>query len=299
VAGRLDGLWVLPLDGTPPSKVLAVDERSYVTGVSWAPGGTQIAYTLLTFDASAGQAGSDLHVADLAGQDRVLVQRGQPGTLLGTPVWASDGVSLLYDLSHWDSTTGFMQRIERVAADGSWRVVEVENAFAPSVSADGRLLAYLRVESAGTSLWLRDLATGTDAVVIAAGAIHGTVVPALAPDGGSIVFAANGSISAQPVVPACAPPLVPPVVGPQGWLLEPRVALAHGVPKEIWQIGADGTNLRKLTSLCLDDPVVTWSPDGAWLAAYGGTGLLLVRSDGTSPIPVWTDGSYGGVDWTN
>jgi hypothetical protein len=62
-------------------------------------------------------------------------------------------------------------------------------------------------------------------------------------------------------------------------------------------VGVDGSGLTRLTRLCLDDPIAVWSPDGHWLAAYGGTGLVLVRSDGGESIPVWTEGSYGGVDW--
>lgn len=294
IAGRLDGLWILPLDGSAPIKVLGVGEREYVTGVAWSPSATEIAYTLLTFDASLGMAGSDLHLTTLDGADRLLVQRDKPGATLGAPVWAPDGGSLLFDYTSYDMTGsgGLTQRIERVALDGSWRSVEVDNAFAPTLSDDGRFLVYLRFEGVGISIRRRSLETGLESEVLPAGIIAGIYLPSLSPDGATIAFAANRGTNAAPDTGPCEF-----LDQPQGRLLDAPRARAHGLPKEVWRIGSDGQGLTRLTNYCLDDPVLAWSPDGGWLAAYGGTSLVLLRADGSSPIPVWSEGSYGGVDW--
>src|SRR3954447_21387439 len=67
---RLDGLWLLPLDGTPPTALVPTAPGAWITGVSWAPDGKRVAYTLVTTDANGMLAGADLHVVDLAGADR-------------------------------------------------------------------------------------------------------------------------------------------------------------------------------------------------------------------------------------
>jgi Tol biopolymer transport system component len=115
------------------------------------------------------------------------------------------------------------------------------------------------------------------------------VSQAPAPDGAWIAFSAGGS--AFDAGGRCLS------TTPLGLLIGPGVAQAHSIPKEAWRVGRDGSGLTRLTSLCLDDPSLAWSPDGRWIAAYGGAGLVLVRADGSLARSVSPDGGYGGVDW--
>jgi Tol biopolymer transport system component len=289
--GRPDGLWILPLDGTPPSKLVDVSGGPFITGVSWSPGGDRVAYTRFSFEPGGSVGGADLHLADQSGNDRVLVARDDPDTLLGSPTWLADGSGLLFDVAQAASSGGASRRIERVAADGSGREAVVVGGFAPNLSADGRWLAYLRNDAGGVAIYRRELASGADSLVVPSGSVSGIITPSPSPDGALVVFGAAGGPGLTPSMERC------PNLAPQAHLLAPAPALAHGLPEELWRVGGDGGGLRRVTNLCLDDPIVAWSPDGQWLAAYGATGLVLLPAAGGAAIPVWSDGGYGGVSW--
>jgi Tol biopolymer transport system component len=289
--GRPDGLWILPLDGSSPSKLVDVSGGPFITGVSWSPAGDRVAYAHFSFEPGGAVGGADLHLVDLSGADRVLVDRDDPDTLLGSPTWLADGSGLLFDVAQVAPGGGASRRIERVAADGSGREALVVGGFAPSLSADGRWLAYLRPDAGGAAIYRHDLANGTDSLVVAGGTVSGIITPSPSPDGALIVFGAAGGPGLTPSMERC------PSLAPQAHLLVPAPALAHGLPEELWRVAGDGSGLRRVTNLCLDDPIVAWSPDGQWLAAYGATGLVLLPAAGGAAIPVWWGGGYGGVRW--
>jgi hypothetical protein len=76
------------------------------------------------------------------------------------------------------------------------------------------------------------------------------------------------------------------------------VARAHGLPTEIWVIGADGQGLRQITSARLDDAQLAWSPDSRRVAYTNGLGgIAIVGLDGAETRPVATLGDYGGIAW--
>ncbi len=294
--GRSDGLWLVPLDGTTPTLLAPVsDNGAFITGVTWSPSGDEVAYTRFSFGEGSTVGGADLHVVGLDGADRILVSRDDPNTVLGTPAWSADGASLLFDVTQ--VTVGGVgsatRRIDRVAVDGTWRVAELYNAYQPNLSQDGTTLAFLRQETGGISIWARDLASGAESQVLEAGIVSGIGVPSLSPDAATIVFGASGGPGLAPDPLRCGNR---PVAS--SWLTVPSAA-AHGLPEELWRVSRDGSGLTRITSLCLDDPIVSWSPDGAWMAEYGSTNLLLLNALGGAPITIWTDGGYGGVDWTS
>src|SRR5207249_2232053 len=47
--GRPDGLWLVPLDGGTPTRLVEVTGGPFITAVAWAPDGSQIAYTRFSF----------------------------------------------------------------------------------------------------------------------------------------------------------------------------------------------------------------------------------------------------------
>jgi hypothetical protein len=49
--------------------------------------------------------------------------------------------------------------------------------------------------------------------------------------------------------------------------------------------------------LAFDDLAVAWSPDGAWLAASGFLGLVLVQVEGGSVHQLSPTSSFGSIDW--
>src|SRR5437764_2098527 len=76
--GRPDGLWLVPLDGGAPSRLVAVEGGPFITAVAWAPDGSRIAYTRFSFAPGNSVGGADLHLVDLRGDDRLLLARYGP-----------------------------------------------------------------------------------------------------------------------------------------------------------------------------------------------------------------------------
>ena len=83
---------------------------------------------------------------------------------------------------------------------------------------------------------------------------------------------------------------------PFDWLLPPP-AFAHGNPWDIWTFDTSGGDPRRLSYVNADDPSPTWSPDGTYLAFWGGSGLYLVGSTGDDLRKVRELGGYGPLDW--
>jgi hypothetical protein len=63
---------------------------------------------------------------------------------------------------------------------------------------------------------------------------------------------------------------------PLGQALGLERAYAHGFPRDLWMMNADGSAVHQVAQLAADDGTVSWSPDGSQLFVYGGTGSFLV-----------------------
>ena len=63
------------------------------------------------------------------------------------------------------------------------------------------------------------------------------------------------------------------------------VALAHGLPWNLWLVNTDGTNAHELAGVESDDGSVAWSPDGSALFVYGGNGAFVVNAPRSLPAP--------------
>jgi Tol biopolymer transport system component len=74
-------------------------------------------------------------------------------------------------------------------------------------------------------------------------------------------------------------------------------AYAHGDPWDIWTFDLGSNNARRLTEINADEPSPVWSPDGRYIAFWGGSGLYVVAQDGSYLQRVIDTGGYGGIDW--
>jgi hypothetical protein len=62
-------------------------------------------------------------------------------------------------------------------------------------------------------------------------------------------------------------------------------------------VGADGSGVRRLAQLGADDASAVWSPDGAQLFVYGGTGSFVVDASTGEVTPVPFVAGYGAAAW--
>jgi Tol biopolymer transport system component len=276
-------------------RLLAGSPLTTVTQASWSPDGRRIAYSLFRFWRPERPAGSDILVVSADG--------GEPTTVLPAvgedvsftePVWTPDGAALVYAAITRvpDSRLGETRnQVERVAAGGGERTVLVDDGLSPAVSRDGRRLVFLRASPSAlqedVSLWVADADGRNPRVVLADKRFTSLAFPRFSPTEDKIAFAAVGG----PVGPGSRQ-------GAQRLPLAPSVALAHGLPWDLWEIRTDGSGLRRLTDLSEDDPSIAWSPDGRWLAFQGGTGVYVVDVGPGTLYQISEAVGFGGIDWT-
>src|SRR5581483_6006953 len=318
VFSRDGNLFIVTAQGRVRRQLTQVAEGGLARDPVWSPDGAQIAYaytpppaTVRDTDGQFPQPVTDLYVMHADGTSvQVLVSNDGPGTGYETPVWAPDGRSLYVTYTTRIVEQGILRdemvEVAWVPLDGGARRTIVSNAMAPTLSPDGKRLAFLALEGAARALVVAN-ADGTQArTLVPAGRLGPIDLPRFSPDGRQIVFAglpvadaagtqASGT-GGEPRRPGAgeAPPRAPvegkatarfaarlgalaaALLGPV-W---PRAAYAHGLPMDLFLVDADGGNLRQLTHLGADSPAAAWAPDGQQLAMLCGGGIYLLRADG-------------------
>lgn len=286
----------------------------YARDPAWAPDGSSILYAYTPPpqpQSGAGGVSFTLPVADIyrlpsgGGDPTLLIAHGGSTEQLETPTWSPDGrwVYFSYSALLVDSDnviTGRDFGIARVPATGGQREVIATEAAFPTLSADGTRMAgvYQHPEDGTTTLWMSAPDGSGSRTIIAAGVSEAITAPRFSPDGTQIVYSALVPPEERPLR------LATPTPRRQAGLfdlLAPRPAaaagLTHGIPKDLWLVGSDGTGLRRLTRLVEDDPAAVWSPDGSTLFIGAGGGLYILRLDGSPPVRIAAPGGHGLVDW--
>lgn len=179
--------------------------------------------------------------------------------LHNAPAWTPDGKRVIF--SHgaklWSvDPQGF--NLETVLADGAF--------YAPALSPDGKLLAYVSERDQARNLYIRRLSTNEEWPVTAFPFTHQAGSPSWSPDGSLLAF-----------------------------------ALAAGEQVDIWLVRPDGEQLQRLTHDGYSNSPA-WSPDGQsvafssgrqdpyrweiWVMNRNGGGQFAVTRNGGSS-PVW------------
>ncbi len=291
--GREIGL--VRANGSEDRTILSLKPGEFVADVALSPDGTRIAFGVFTAGTS-GPGGSDIAVA-LVGSSAsgytVVVPRDRPGMLLAAPSWSPDGTALVFEGVGLGANGKPTIISDWVAADGSGRRTVVENARFPTLSPDGREVAYVKSRPTGDSLYARPLDGGPERQLLSETQFVAIIGPRYSPDGASIAFA---GVADQPM-------LAPKRLGPMllgSPSIDPatgRVVAGHGMPADAYLVPSTGGDARLAALLSYDDLALTWSPDGAWLAVSGAIGLKLVRLADGAIQPVTENGSYGAIDW--
>lgn len=192
------------------------------------------------------------HIAGGSGQQLLARSDKKHQKELGEPIFAPDGQSIYFSK---DTTPGrnfaYAQdsngqifeilRLDMATGEVSAVVSGAGGAARPTPSPDGKLLAFVRRTRTATGLWLKDLESGAERVLVAnldqdmqeVWAVHG-VYPNMAwtPDNQSIVFWAGGKLRRVAVASGDVQEIafsvqdtrrVVPVVRPQQQVFEERV----------------------------------------------------------------------------
>ena len=282
----------LSFDAPRPRVLTRVEPPRYVADVD-AQSGERAMLAVRSIFPGSDAFGGDLVGLDLrSGDAQPLVTRVDANESFGAPQWSRDGSWLVFhreDLSQppvaylYQADVRYPTRVEAAAADGSQRRVLVDNGLQPTLSPDALQVAYVRPSALGTALLLRSVGDADERELVPPGRFPDVAHPRFAPGGDRIAFAAAviGSARGTSLV---------------DWL-GPGVALAHGLPWDIWTVRADGSDARLTASIGADDPTVAWSPDGTQLFVYGGTGSFIVdvASGEVRSLPFLA--GYGSTAW--
>jgi Tol biopolymer transport system component len=254
-----------------------------------SPDGSLIAFAMYRPDSEAADAtgGVDLMVMDADGSNqRVVLPHAQPNEWLTEPAWAPDGGTLFFTFRSLEVAP----RIERVSIDGADRSVVVEQGHSPSVSADGTQIAFITEDQASGLDVIAVASTAGDDIrpLFAGGTYQLLAAPRFAPDGRTVAFAGVTEIPGQASRAPSSDRLA--------WL-RPRMALAHGIPWDIWVVGVDGSGRERLTDLQEDNPMAVWSPDGSHLAIKGELGFYLLELSSKKLVRMAQELAGDGLDW--
>lgn len=280
-----DGIWALSADGRLRARLVAGQRNSVLKGAAWRPGTDQIAFSQTVPFQRGGDNGTDIRVVTWDGTgDRVLVAHEAPDHHFEWPAWSADGRYLYlahsYPLTENGRFRGETADVERLDLQTGERRRLVAGATQPSISADGRRLAFLKVFPSGTvQLWLAD-GDGEGAAPVLVGYQEFPYYhsPRIAPDGHAIALSATGGIG--PRRTAINPP------GLLAWLrtLEPPAAEAHGGgPWEVFLVDLATGEPRRLTAASsqADELSLAWSPDSRQLVylTRGALGTIDLATD--------------------
>jgi Tol biopolymer transport system component len=204
------------------------------------------------------------------------------------PSWSGDGKSLAY---HLTNLIDGAQSVESLDIDSAARSLVVEGGSSPSMSTDGRSIAYVHQVARRWSIWNVDRSTGSKRQLVSEAWFDDADVPSYSPDSSIIGFVAVG---AGPPAGTGGFPLAALLAG-----FAPT-ASAHdieGAVFDLWSVRPDGSDLRRVAALANEQPFIAWSPDGRHMAVWGGVGLQIVdvTSGGTRLLrnPVGT----GPISW--
>ncbi|HEY1014668.1 MAG TPA: hypothetical protein VGE07_18300, partial [Herpetosiphonaceae bacterium] len=273
---------------------------------AWSPDGATLAFAFFfpTPDPALAwlQVGMICGLDRATGKGRILAKAEFPESLEEAS-WAPDGRSLLLTrLRHqFNERNEFVSTATGVArydlATGALTPL-VDDAIRPALSPDGALLAFIQLDDASGTVERRLMVAGADGsqpkLLLDQRTNHWMLdAPRWSPDSARLIVTASVRQQAR----AGDPPGGAPPAWWERWL-GPATAEAHGDPSHLWLINADGSGLRQVTALPLDDPHAAWAPDGqriAYVTTLGSVRLLDLGSKQETQLS--PPGLAGLIDW--
>ncbi|MBI4213712.1 MAG: hypothetical protein HY534_05315 [Chloroflexi bacterium] len=279
---RGGGLWTLRLADGVAVQVAQPPELGQVTAARWSADGGQIVYAVHEVRDRRIPV-STVVVADADGSNpRLILGSEDANTFYQMPAWAPDGQHIY--VVH---TGPNVRRIERVALSTGEQQAIVDELGQFDVAPNGRWLVVARSTITGIGLSLVDLSTGERRDLVGEQVFDMISSPRFDPASQTILFTGAGSANSP----------VPTDTGSGGGFGGAPVALAHGIPMNLFAVPISGGPVRRMATVNLDDPTASWSPDGSHAALFSYEVLQVVRLSDGSLTPLLTPGGYGSVDW--
>jgi len=273
VTDDFEDVFAMDVDGSDFVRVASNPAGPEFDG-SWSPDGNRIAYR----DSTRGiNEDDEIYIASANGKEHRNLTKNSANDW--GPDWSPDGSTIAFnsDRDHETGTRGYL-----VNPDGSnVRRIDVDMWLEyPSWSPDGRKLAFMGAIGSNYELFVADLASSEVTQLTTSPGHDGW--PAWSPDGSTIAFSSvRDDCSFAPTGAEC-------------WR-----SGDIGEHFDIWTIGADGSNLRRVTPEF--GQFVAWSPDSRYLL-ISGAALFVVRPDGTGRKEIRTSAltrALGGIpDWS-
>jgi Tol biopolymer transport system component len=285
---------------------------------AWSPDGRRFLYVLdkpFSGDART-DWGADLYEANAdGGRQRLLLRHDAPGAEIESPVWTPDGRAIVFGYAAltFDAQGNFQSEryeVRRLDPGSGALSTILDNAASPGLCADGSLLASVRFDPQSNSRVAVDVsnADGSDrrTVLTATPDAQAFLYPRFSPDCRRLVVAAIDATGADRPSAAPQPRLVSLVqhggrFANSGSRTAPthreRVTAAHGSPWELWSVGVDGGERRRLTHLAEDEPYAAWSADGRSLLFIGAGGLYTLDADGSHLKKIGDGATHGQLAW--
>jgi hypothetical protein len=271
-AARILGRVVtLPSTAAPALPSLTPDHKQLLFALTAAP------------DPKTG-FGTDIDAVNLDGTNlHAVVPHESENVFYDTPRYDPTGTFLYFHRNAAIVKNGVYvgneSTIERVNLKTGERVRVLTDAADPSLSYDGKLIAFIHLKDGqNDNVWIAN-ADGTNAHVLFKDTFFYVQSPRFSPTSNVLVFCAAGhkaTIKDEPL---------------------PRAAHL-GIPSEIFLVNADGTGLRSLAQTG-DDTFPAWSVDGSSIA-YVSTGAFFQLSMKDFSIKTLASGDnffFGDIAW--
>ena len=265
---------------------------------AWSPDGSQIAYLHVMPNGETSGFGvptgtpAVMNADGSARHDLSLPQAANEG-----PVWSPDGKQIAYGEN---SSTSPPEKIVVANADGSG-AHEIGSGYDPAWSPDGSKIAFTSLACGGPTTVAISVMNPDGTNVQQLASLTGSAcLPAdgmaWSPDGTRIAFSLGGTLEVMNADGSNPHPLGSPTLGDEpSWSPDGSQLVFHDPHQNgLAVIGADGSNLRRLTGGLDSHP--SWSPDGKTIVFssdrnnpydyYGFPELYLVDPDGSNLRPL-------------
>ncbi len=238
---------------------IRLDNTENANHPAWSPDGTKIVYT----------AGQDIWIMDSDGSGHRKLYGGL--AWIGDPEFGQDGTNIYFARTSRTSQTARYISVHVMDTDGSneKKLTFTADSRSPSISTDGKRLAYISRASGNYDIWTMDT-DGNDRIRVTDSNFDDSS-PSWHPEGNTLIYSSGGDIFSIGANGLGLLKLtddthnnIDPAISPDGRMIAYSSDL--GGDYNIWLMDPEGKAFVKLTGDSSSERAPAWSPDGGRLA---------------------------------